>query len=303
VNVAAPLIEASIERIRDLIVSGALRPGQRLPPEHELAALLGSSRNTTREAVRALVMARVLDVRRGDGTYVTSLSPELLLEGVGFAVEVMGDESLLEVIELRRLLEPQAAALAARRATAERVAELEASFGAMQAATDEESLVAEDARFHDLVARMSGNGTLASMLQNLASRTLRARVWRSATEAGVGARTVAEHAEILDAIEAGDPALAEATALVHVATTERWFRRVLSGEDGPSSTDTYREVTRSPARRAHPPSATASPPDTPASSEPGTRATGRTEKAPTQSPTSRPGGSRRTSRSTPARSS
>ena len=56
-------------------------------PRQELATLLGASRNTVREAVRALVTARVLDVRRGDGTYVTSLRPELLLEGIAFAAE------------------------------------------------------------------------------------------------------------------------------------------------------------------------------------------------------------------------
>lgn len=299
---AAPLIEASIERIRDLIVSGALQPGQRLPPEHELAALLGSSRNTTREAVRALVMARVLDVRRGDGTYVTSLSPELLLEGVGFAVEVMGDESLLEVIELRRLLEPQAAALAARRATEARIAELEASFDAMHAASDEESLVAEDARFHDLVARMSGNGTLASMLQNLASRTLRARVWRAATEAGVGARTVAEHAEILGAIEAGDPALAEATALVHVATTERWFRRILSQKDESSLPSTRRASATPSPRGSRPRRDAANPGEAPASSVPGVRATPQPDDAEDPGATNRRAAPRRTSRSKPARS-
>src|SRR5215216_1902702 len=86
-TVAAPLTEAAIRRMRDMIASGRLQPGQRLPPEADLAAELGASRNTLREAVRALVTARVLDVRRGDGTYVTSLTPDLLLEGVGAAVE------------------------------------------------------------------------------------------------------------------------------------------------------------------------------------------------------------------------
>ena len=103
---AAPLIDQAIEHIRDLIVRGVLEPGSRLPPEPELAAILGCSRSTTREAVRSLVMTRVLDVRRGDGTYVTSLRPELLLEAIGFAVDLMRDESLLELWEIRMLLEP-----------------------------------------------------------------------------------------------------------------------------------------------------------------------------------------------------
>src|ERR671913_720955 len=112
---AAPLVEAAIQRMRQLIASGEWRSGHRLPPEPELSLQLGVSRSSTREAVRALVLARVLDVRRGDGTYVTSLAPHLLLEGLGFAVELLRDDTLLEVMEVRRLLEPAATGLAAIR--------------------------------------------------------------------------------------------------------------------------------------------------------------------------------------------
>ena len=66
----APLTEAAIQQVRDLIAVGQLAPGAKLPPEAELAEMLGTSRGTVREAVRALVTTRVLDVRRGDGTYV-----------------------------------------------------------------------------------------------------------------------------------------------------------------------------------------------------------------------------------------
>src|SRR3954465_14612117 len=103
--------------MREMIALGQLKPGTRLPPEAELAAELGASRNTVREAVRALVTARVLDVRRGDGTYVTSLRPELLLEGVGGAVELMQEGFSLELIAVRRILEPAATAMAAARMT------------------------------------------------------------------------------------------------------------------------------------------------------------------------------------------
>ena len=142
---AAPLTEQAIDKIRGLIIDGDLRPGARLPPEQELASQLGSSRNTTREAVRALVTARVLDVRRGDGTYVTSLRPELLLEGIGFAVELMQEESALELIEVRRALEPAATELAAERIDDAGLAELRRHLGLMRAAeTDMERLVLHD---------------------------------------------------------------------------------------------------------------------------------------------------------------
>ena len=90
--------------------------------------MLGASRNTVREAVRALVTARVLDVRRGDGTYVTSLRPELLLEGIGAAVELMQEGFSLELIA--RAADPRAGGDRAggrARSTTTTIASLEAS--------------------------------------------------------------------------------------------------------------------------------------------------------------------------------
>src|SRR5438874_11758700 len=78
---APRLTEGAIDKIRERIVSGAWGPGDRLPKESELAAELGLSRNSLREAVRALSQLRVLEVRQGDGTYVSSLEPGLLREG------------------------------------------------------------------------------------------------------------------------------------------------------------------------------------------------------------------------------
>jgi len=91
----APTDEA-IAKIRGLIQSGSLPPGSRLPPEPQLAAQMGLSRSGVREAVKVLEAACVLDVRRGDGTYVTSLAPRLLLEGLGLAVERLRDERYLQ---------------------------------------------------------------------------------------------------------------------------------------------------------------------------------------------------------------
>ncbi|WP_337059977.1 FadR/GntR family transcriptional regulator [Kineococcus sp. G2] len=232
---AAPLIEAAIEDIRRLIASGALRPGDRLPPEADLSAQLGISRGTTREAVRALVSARVLDVRRGAGTYVTSLSPELLLEGVGVAVELMQEEALLHLVETRRVIEPQVTALAAVRAQPAQLEEIEHHLTLMRAATDLEALVRHDNDFHAAVARAGGNPALAAVLIGISSPTLRARVWRGLLDADAHRRTVAEHSAIWEAVLARDPAMAAAAALLHVGTTEAWVRTLLDtgpDEDG-----------------------------------------------------------------------
>ena len=76
--------DVAIEKIKEMIVSGELRPGERLPKEADLAQRLGLSRSSLREAVRALSLVRILDVRQGDGTYVTSLESDVLLDAMSF---------------------------------------------------------------------------------------------------------------------------------------------------------------------------------------------------------------------------
>ena len=89
--------DEAIEKIKAMITSGALRAGDRLPREADLAADLGLSRSSLREAVRALSLVNILDVRRGDGTYVTSLEPRLLLEALSFIADFHRDDTLFEL--------------------------------------------------------------------------------------------------------------------------------------------------------------------------------------------------------------
>ncbi len=241
------MTEAAIERIRELIGTGGLPPGARLPAEAELAGQLGASRNTVREAVRALVTARVLDVRRGDGTYVTSLRPELLLEGIAFAADMLQPDFSLELIGVRRILEPAATALAARHADEDALAELAECLQRMRDAGSQDVLVQHDADFHARVASASGNATLASMLAGVSGRTQRARIWRGIVDTDAIGRTIAQHEDILRALEARDPTLAEATALVHVSTTEAWLRQIIAA--GAVGVDTDPRHPRRPRSR------------------------------------------------------
>ncbi len=226
---AAPLTEAAIERVRSLIISGRLVPGQRLPAEAELSVELGVSRSSLREAVRGLVTAGVLDVRRGDGTYVTSLTPHLLLTGIGAAVELMQEDTILNLLESRRLIEPGVTALAAVRASADQRQEIRGYLDLMAGATAHEDLIQYDTDFHAAVARSSQNPVLATLLTGISSGTVRTRVWRGIIDNDAYHRTLEEHRAIFAAIEAGDARLAEAAALVHVATVESWLRSMVSG--------------------------------------------------------------------------
>ena len=234
---ATLLAEGAIEQVRHLIASGHFAPGDRLPPEAELAETLGTGRNTVREAVRALVSAQVLEVRRGDGTFVTSLRPELLLAGIGAAADLLQDDFTLELVQVRRILEPAATGMAATRIAPSTLRELDGCLHRMSSAWTHAELVEHDEAFHRLVVTAAGNATLASMLAGVSGRTTRGRVWRGVLEAGATERTIFEHAAILAALHAGDPQLAEAAALLHVSTTERWFVNLLQPLDSSAQAD------------------------------------------------------------------
>ena len=222
----------AIDKIQKLIISGSWGPGSRLPKETELAAQLGLSRNSLREAVRALSQLRVLEVRQGDGTYVTSLEPELLLESTSFVSHLLVGESALELFEVRRLLEGAAAALAAARIDSAGKEALESQLERMIESETVEELVEADVDFHAVIARATGNTFLTSLLASLSSRTMRARMWRGREVDNALDMTRDEHRRIYEAVVNGDPELARAAAMAHIASGERWLRAQLAATGG-----------------------------------------------------------------------
>ncbi len=226
------LTDAAIEKIKAMIVSGELRPGDRLPREADLAERLGLSRNSLREAVRALSLINVLDVRQGDGTYVTSLEPGLLLDAMGFFVDLHRDDSVLQFFEVRRILEPAATAIAALSMPTEDIAELDKLLESLPPDPSIEELVTNDVEFHRRIAAGSGNKVLSSLVDSLSGPTLRARIWRGLTQEDAVSRTLAEHRAICTALADRQPEVARSWATVHVAGIEAWLRQALwSGAD------------------------------------------------------------------------
>jgi len=228
----AGVTDDAIDRIRELVATGEWGPGTRLPREADLAKQLGLSRNSLREAVRALSLARVLEVRQGDGTYVSSLEPGELLEPTLSATDLLRGRTVLELFEVRRMLEPEAAAVAAQRADEDVIAGLGRELDRMNAAGERaEELVAADAAFHDVIAAAPGNSVLRALLRSLSTSTVRARLWHGIAERGALDLAREEHARIYDAVAAGDADLARAAALLHIATNERWLREHLDPAD------------------------------------------------------------------------
>ena len=221
--------DEAILKIKEMILSGQLAPGDQLPPEKELSEQLGLSRSSMREAVKALEMIRVLDVRRGDGTYVTSLEPRLLLEAMSFVIDLHGDSSILEIFAVRRILEPAAVALATSRMSAVSIADLRAQIESVDESTSAEGLVAHDLKFHGAIVATAGNSYLAGLIDSLANHTVRARIWRGLTQEHSVQRTLSEHKSIVDAIERRDAELAQALATMHISGVEQWLRSAIEG--------------------------------------------------------------------------
>ena len=227
---AAPLTDQAIAKIKDLIVSGEFTAGAKLPKELVLADRLGLSRNSLREAVRALTMVGVLEPRVGDGTYVTSLEPELLLTGLGFVSDLLAGETLLELHQVRRILEPVATGLAATRMTDADFEALEQCLDQMDQAETQQAFIDADTQFHRVIVMAAGNSTLASLILGLSGGVLRARLWRSITEQGAVEITKSRHRDIYRALRAHDAEQASAADLVHLCDGEHWLRRIIESE-------------------------------------------------------------------------
>ncbi len=215
--------DEAIGKIKEMIVSGTLRPGDRLPKEADLAAELGLSRNSLREAVKALSLLNILDVRQGDGTYVSSLEPDVLLEAVTFVLDFHRDETMMQAFQVRAILEPAATAMAAQLIGEGELGRLRALVDGLGDSPSIEALVANDMEFHRRIAAASGIPLLCSLLETISGPTVRARIWRGIAQQEAVARTLAEHRSILDALESHDAETARAWAIIHMSSVTRWL--------------------------------------------------------------------------------
>lgn len=214
-----------IDSIKRMILDGVFRPGDRLPVEKDLADSLGVSRGSLREGISALSILGVVDTRQGDGTYVTKLDVAQLLAPMGFVVDLEGRGDARHVHAIRRLLECEAARLAASRITDEALADTrglldEAIRIAGETPYDHERVIEIDIRFHRIIAAHTGNPVLVALIDAFAGRTVRARLWRSLHEDGADLRTHDEHVAIWKALAARDPERARIRMANHLIGVE-----------------------------------------------------------------------------------
>ncbi len=221
------LYEQVAAQIAELVAKGELKPGDRLPAERELSARLGVSRPTVREAMIALELAGLVEVRVGAGATV------LARPGGDSVLKRLADVGVgpLELVRARRVIEPEVAAEAARRATPAQVAALRASLDAMAAAPDSPTHRAADRQFPRLIAAAAGTAVLATLVEGLWREMFSPLFDRMGRLSGLipneHAATLAQHAAIARAIAAHDPAAAGAAMQAHLVEVER----ILGGDD------------------------------------------------------------------------
>jgi DNA-binding FadR family transcriptional regulator len=234
--------DAVIEGIKSMIASGNLGPGSRMPVEADLAVRLGVSRGSLREGVRALVALGVLETRQGDGTYVTSLDPYQLLGSVGMLADLQSSDGVVQLLEVRRILEGETAARAAIGLSEVELNDLERVLDAAEnvigddGEADYEAFIEADTRFHAVIARASGNPTLAALVDGLGGRTARARLWRAISAHGSVTQTQAEHRAILVELRRRDPDAARRCMTLHLAGVEEFWRSHTTDEHSSATT-------------------------------------------------------------------
>lgn len=222
-------------RIIDYVSSGELKPGTRLPSERDLAQSLRVGRSTVREAIAALDLLGLLEVRQGAGTFVKGDNSDLLPDAISWGL-ILSKPRTHHLVEARQEIEAVTARLAAQRASPEGVRRLRSRYEQMERARDNPArFVSADIAFHLEVASLADNSALADILRSV--RVLLEEWIRRATDGSSQVcTTLAEHRAVLDAIASGNPELARAAMSKHLTDAgERLKLSLGAGETGRSS--------------------------------------------------------------------
>jgi len=214
--------------VLQLIRERKLRPGDKLPPERELAGTLQVSRPSLREALRALEIMNVVDIRHGSGTYVTSLEPELLVEHFDF-VFLLNDSTYLELFSARKVVEVGMIGLAAEHVTDIDIVALEACLERSIAGLEDPALYFQaDIELHDRIIAITGNTILQSFMLSI-RRLAAASRRRTAALSDITFQTIEDHRRIIDALKARNPEAARQAMLDHLNNVEQRLKQDMDG--------------------------------------------------------------------------
>ena len=219
VRKAKDLTHTLVAGLKDMISSGELHPGSKLPPERELAKRFKVNRGSIRQALKALDVMGVVYQRVGDGTYLTNDASTTLGAPLDFLILVDGI-TFQELFEARRIVEPELAARAARRRSDGDLRELEQAVTAMKAhpAMDAEGMAEQDLRFHETIWRASGNRVCQRMFSSL-HRAMSRSLTVTSSLRDEGTPAIA-HEQMFHAIAAGESERARKLMFEHLLQGE-----------------------------------------------------------------------------------
>ncbi|MEN6349621.1 MAG: FadR/GntR family transcriptional regulator [Syntrophomonas sp.] len=227
------IYEEIMEQLKDMISNGELKPGEKLPSEREMAESLGVSRASVREALTALEAIGILDIHPGEGTYVRETSVSRVFEPLAMVLAVERNPGI-QMMEIRRILETESAALAAIRATEENLNNIGQILENMKAAKSIQEAVELDLKFHYSIAEATQNSILLRMMNTIADlmhhtfRSVREQLYADPSK---GPRVITEHQAIFDAIQAGNPVLAKRKMLFHINNIEASIKQGLNYQE------------------------------------------------------------------------
>jgi GntR family transcriptional repressor for pyruvate dehydrogenase complex len=225
------LYEQIVQQVEDSIHKGVLKPGDQLPPERELAQQFGVSRTAVREAVKALHEKGLVEAYPGRGTFITDGTSYSMRQSLDRMVKVGQAEGSAFLAEVRAILEPEIAALAATRADEEDLSSMREQVAVMDGACkDPDAFIEADLDFHLALAEAAANPIILSLIDSIVGLLREQRMGIFQVEGGPE-RGQHHHKKILKAIELRDPPGAREAMKAHLVQVREDSRRAPSDQD------------------------------------------------------------------------
>jgi GntR family transcriptional repressor for pyruvate dehydrogenase complex len=215
-------VERIVENLINLIKMRSLQMGDKLPPERQLCEIIGVSRPILREALKALQVMNIIDIRQGAGAYVKSLEPEDVVEHLDIVFHM--DSSLYrDLYEARRVLEAAIAGMAAVNISDAEIEAIEENVRQAAARMDDEQLfLKRDMELHEMILRAAGNRVIPVFMQSINRLSLLIRK-QSNAQPLIRQNTIQDHESIISALKSRDPEKAARAMERHIANVEKAF--------------------------------------------------------------------------------
>jgi GntR family transcriptional repressor for pyruvate dehydrogenase complex len=218
------ITELVVQRIKELLQQGELKAGSRLPPERELADMLGISRPSLRTALKALSVMGIIRAKPGAGTFIADALPEIFSEPMAF-MTLIHNTATAELFEARRIIEAGLVELAAERATSEHLKTIAAEIEGMRKTLhDPEKFLQHDVSFHQALAAAAGNKVMSGVMDTVAALLLQVRR-ESIARSSDKEDAIEWHEQIYEAVRQREARRAKELLTAHLVSAEKAWEK------------------------------------------------------------------------------